>query len=259
MSLVITAHYRQRVVPCALAFAWLCIVATPASAEVWAFIDDHGKRHVATQKIDDRYQLFFKGKSSADLIVPEVAPDDTADDDAFRLSSIYRRIANQPNVQRFEPLIALHAKQHDIDPALLKAVIAVESAFDPGAISSKGAVGLMQVIPETAQRYGVVDDSKRSTAQKLLDPAINVRTGTRYLRDLLAMFSNDIVLALAAYNAGEYAVQRYNNAVPPFPETQEFVKLVQQFHAVYRPPPPVMPPAAPLPTRITIPSRRSAP
>jgi soluble lytic murein transglycosylase-like protein len=116
----------------------------------------------------------------------------------------------------------------------------------------------MQVVTETGQRYGVVDDSKRSTAQKLLDPAINVRTGTRYLRDLLAMFSNDIELALAAYNAGEHAVQRYKNAVPPYPETQEFVKLVQQFHAMYRPPPPEPAPQAALPARITIPSKRNA-
>ena len=85
----------------------------------------------------------------------------------------------------------------------MKAVVAVESAYEADAVSSKGALGLMQVIPETAARYGVTDDAKRTVAQKLKDPAINVSVGTRYLRDLLALFDNDVTLALAAYNAGE--------------------------------------------------------
>ena len=135
--------------------------------------------------------------------------------------------------------------------------MAVESAYDPDAVSGKGALGLMQVIPETGERYGVTGDQKRTLTQKLLDPAINVQVGTRYLRDLLALFSDDVALALAAYNAGENTVQRYDNQIPPFPETQEFVKLVQQFYALYRPPPPPRPAATP--ARITIPPRSGAP
>jgi soluble lytic murein transglycosylase-like protein len=114
----------------------------------------------------------------------------------------------------------------------------------------------MQVIPETAQRYGVNDDKRRSVAQKLLDPAINLDVGTRYLRELLALFGGDVALALAAYNAGEGVVLRYANQIPPFPETQEFVKLVQQFYAMYRPPPAR---GATKPPRITIPSRGAVP
>jgi soluble lytic murein transglycosylase-like protein len=113
----------------------------------------------------------------------------------------------------------------------------------------------MQVIPDTAARYGVVGDKRRSVADKLFDPATNLRVGTRYLRDLLALFANDVALALAAYNAGEQAVQRYDNAVPPFVETREYVKLVQQFYEVYRPPAPAPPAKA---RRIVVPSRKAA-
>src|SRR5204862_346627 len=81
------------------------------------------------------------------------------------------------------------------------------------------------------------DDQRRSVAQKLLDPAINLRVGTHHLAALLALFANDVPLALAAYNAGEAVVVRYDNQVPPYPETQEYVKLVQQFYAMFRPPP----------------------
>jgi soluble lytic murein transglycosylase-like protein len=221
-------------------------VAARASCAVWGYIDEQGRPHLATEKLDDRYELFFKGKTTQELAQKSVPRDD-----AFEQTAIFRRIASHPNVKRYEPLLARYAKEHQLDPALVKAVVAVESAFEPTAVSSKGALGLMQVLPETAERYGVTDDAKRTLEQKLLDPAINVRVGTRYLRDLLALFANDVTLALAAYNAGEASVQRYENKVPPYPETQEFVKLVTQFYELYKPPPP-----APKPSRITIPRRR---
>ena len=130
-----------------------------------------------------------------------------------------------------------------MDVALVKALIAVESAFEPGAISTKGALGLMQVMPDTGMRYGVAADRKRTLEQKLLDPDINLRIGTTYLRDLLALYANDLSLALAAYNAGEQAVAHYANRIPPYPETQEYVKLVQQFYELYRPAPQPQKPA----------------
>ena len=115
-------------------------------------------------------------------------------------------------------------------------MIAVESAFDPNAVSPKGAVGLMQIMPDTGARYGLVEARGRSVAQQLVDPTINLRIGTRYLRDLLALFEQDLTLALAAYNAGENTVRQYGNRVPPYPETREYVALVQQFQVFYRPP-----------------------
>ncbi len=96
-------------------------------------------------------------------------------------------------------------------------MIAVESGFDPAAVSDKGALGLMQLTPETGARYGVAGDKTRSLREKLLDPPINVSVGTRYLRDLLALFGDDLGLALAAYNAGEDAVRRYQPGLPAVP------------------------------------------
>jgi len=239
----------------ALAAAVLAMTACAAAADIWGYIDEQGRPHVATEKLDDRYQLFFKGRSTADVMVPAL-PLQPETDEAFTRTAIYRRVTGHPNIKRFEPLIAQYAKQNEVEVALVKAVIAVESAFEPDAVSAKGALGLMQVMPETGGRYGVVDDTKRTAVQKLLDPTINIRIGTRYLRDLLALFGNDLALAIAAYNAGEYAVQRYDNQIPPFPETLEFVRLVQQFYVLYRPPPP---PAATKPARITIAPKGAAP
>jgi soluble lytic murein transglycosylase-like protein len=234
-----------RVAVLALALA----AAAHAGAAVWGYLDEQGRPHVATEKLDDRYQLFFKGPTDAQLAASPREPVE-----ALVETPLFRRLMNHPNVKRYEPLIARYAKQHDVDAALVKAMVAVESGFEPTAVSNKGALGLMQVVPETAERYGVVADSKRTIAQKLFDPETNLRIGTQYLRDLLALFTGDVTLALAAYNAGEAAVQRYDNRVPPFPETQEFVRLVTQFYAVYKPPAP-----APKGSRITVPKHVTAP
>jgi len=220
-----------------------------AHADVWGYVDESGRPHVATRKLDERYQLFYRGRTSADA-PPAVPPIDAQ----FEASAIFRRVDGHPNVARYEPLLARFAREHGLDLALVKALVAVESAYEPDAVSTKGAIGLMQVIPDTAERYGVTGDTKRTLAQKLRDPVINVSIGTRYLRDLLALFANDVTLALAAYNAGEGTVQRFDNRVPPFPETQAFVKLVDQFYALYKPAPAPKPPE-----RITVPKRGRAP
>ena len=121
------------------------------------------------------------------------------------------------NRQKFQDLIAKAAVKHQMDPKLLHAVIQAESAYNPHAISSAGAVGLMQLMPDTARRYGVTD---RYDAEQ------NVDGGTRYLKDLLGMFNSNMRLAVAGYNAGEGAVMRYNYTVPPYPETQNYVQHV---------------------------------
>jgi soluble lytic murein transglycosylase-like protein len=235
-----------------LPFAFALCTARNAQADVWGYVDEQGRPHVATEKLDDRYQLFFKGRSSADR--PEAPPSEA--DDSFRHTAIYRRIVEHPNAKRFEPMIVRYANQQNIDAALVKAVVAVESAFEPEVVSAKGAIGLMQVIPATAQRYGVDDDKRHTVAQKLLDPAVNLNVGTRHLRALLKLYANDVPLALAAYNAGEAVVLRYDLQVPPYPETQEYVKLVQQFYAMFKPPPVR---EAPKPARITIPPKARVP
>src|SRR5688500_8608166 len=115
---------------------------------------------------------------------------------------------------KFDPLIEQYARQYRVDPVLVRAVIQVESSFDPATVSHKGARGLMQLMPGTAQRYGVTD---------MHDPAQNIRGGVRYLRDLMEMFREDVVRVLAAYNAGENAVLRYGG-IPPYQETRTYVQ-----------------------------------
>ncbi len=121
------------------------------------------------------------------------------------------------NRQKFQELIAKAAAKHQMDPKLLHAVIQAESAYNPHAISSAGAVGLMQLMPDTARRYGVID---RHDAEQ------NVDGGTRYLKDLMGMFNSNLKLAVAGYNAGEGAVMKYHYTVPPYPETQNYVQHV---------------------------------
>ena len=241
-------HACGALVLCALALA-----APPARAEVWAYLDGEGRAHFATRKQDDRYQLFFKGGSSLDPPLPDAAQAEARA--ALVRSPLYRRVVDHPNARRYAPLIERHASANGLEAALLKAMIAVESGYDPAAVSDKGAVGLMQVLPATGERYGVAADARYSVVQKLMDPVTNVRIGARYLRDLLAMFAGDRSLALAAYNAGEQAVRQYGNQVPPYPETRDYVELVGQFEALYRPPPAPRPPP-PRPT-LDLPGKRS--
>jgi soluble lytic murein transglycosylase-like protein len=231
----------------------LAVLAETARADLWGYLDEQGAAHFATEKLDERYQLFFKGETNLDAAARARAAAPAGDD--FSRSRMYQYVTKHPNVAKFAALIERDAKLNGLDPALVKAVIAVESAFDPAAVSPRGALGLMQVTPDTGARYGIVADKARSAEQKLLDPAINLSIGTRYLRDLLALFANDLGLALAAYNAGEQAVRHYQQSIPPFPETQEYVKLVRQFYALYRPPPAT--PSAP--ARLQIPRRRRMP
>ena len=129
------------------------------------------------------------------------------------------------NQARFRPVIEQVARQQGLPKALIHAVVTAESAYDPNAVSRAGAVGLMQLMPATARRYGVTNRR---------DPVQNLQGGTRYLAELLRQFENNLVLALAAYNAGENAVIRYNRRLPPFPETRRYVKKVLDYYRRYR-------------------------
>jgi soluble lytic murein transglycosylase-like protein len=129
--------------------------------------------------------------------------------------------AFEKNRRQFTPLIEATASKYSLDPALLHAVIRAESAYNPGAVSNKGAAGLMQLMPGTADRYGVRDR---------FDPEENVEGGARYLSDLIGMFQSDIKLAVAAYNAGENTVKKFGYQVPPIPETQDYVVRVLNYY-----------------------------
>ncbi|HEY0846579.1 MAG TPA: lytic transglycosylase domain-containing protein [Noviherbaspirillum sp.] len=126
-----------------------------------------------------------------------------------------------------EPLVQRAAQNHGLHAALLKAIIEVESGFNARARSPKGAIGLMQVMPATAARYGHFD---------LYSPEQNVDVGARYLRDLLNMFKGDVRLAVAAYNAGEGAVIRHGRRVPPYQETIKYVPMVMERYDRFRTP-----------------------
>ncbi|MFO1304634.1 MAG: lytic transglycosylase domain-containing protein [Burkholderiales bacterium] len=228
----------------------LALASAHARAEVWGYIDEQGRAHVATEKLDERYRLFFKGPTKGELESQKARAARDAELAALMESPSVGRLVNHPSATRFDTLIARYAKINDVPAPLVKAMIAAESGYEPSAVSAKGALGLMQVMPDTAMRYGIAGDTKRTLADKLFDPETNVRIGTRYLKDLLRLFEDDLELALAAYNAGEGVVQRYENRIPPFPETRDYVKLVTQLYALYKPAPPVPPPS-----RVTIPKK----
>jgi soluble lytic murein transglycosylase-like protein len=129
---------------------------------------------------------------------------------------------SEADIRRFSSIIDTASRSHGVEAALVQAVITAESGFNPNALSRKGASGLMQLMPDTARRYGV---------RNIFDPVENIHGGVRYLRDLLAMFNGDMKLALAGYNAGENAVIRAGNRVPPYPETQNYVpKVIDIYH-----------------------------
>ena len=129
--------------------------------------------------------------------------------------------AMNKNKKLFSPIIKSAAEKHRLDPKLLHAVIRAESAYNPKAVSHKGAVGLMQLMPETAVRFGVKDRK---------DPTENINGGAKYLSELLKLFESDIKLAVAAYNAGEQNVMKYGNKIPPFNETRQYVTKVMKFY-----------------------------
>ncbi len=147
----------------------------------------------------------------------------------LRTVSVGSVAAGAVNTELFDALIASAAKLHGQDDRLLRAIIHVESGFNPSAVSSKGAIGLMQLMPATARRVGV-----EAPQRALLDPATNINAGAQYLRMLMDMFSGRPELAIAAYNAGESAVIRYRHQIPPFPETQDYVKKVLAQYSKYK-------------------------
>lgn len=177
-------------------------VAASATGAIYGFVDENGVERFSNVPDDRRYKLVL-----ADRLAPATAA-----------LQVPRGVFALPYEQRpFHGAIHDASRTTGVDAALLHAVISVESGYRERAVSSKGASGLMQLMPATARRYGLVNRQ---------DPAENIRAGARYLRDLLAMFDNDIELALAAYNAGENAVLRFGRRIPPYGETRRYVPLV---------------------------------
>jgi soluble lytic murein transglycosylase-like protein len=127
---------------------------------------------------------------------------------------------------RIDNLIRYYGKQYGVDPFLIYCTMSQESGFSAGATSPKGAMGLMQLMPGTAARYGVTNP---------YDVAQSIMGGTRYLKDLLKMFNGRVDLALAGYNAGEGAVMKFGNSIPPYQETRNYVKLILKRYTTRKP------------------------
>lgn len=218
----------------------LLCVANQARADVWGYVDEKGVAHFAAEQIDARYELFYRNAetfdTSLDAPVPEPAPTPVAIPPTP--SKLMTFFAVSPGFKLLRQHLRDASSDHNIDMELLQALIATESGFDSSAVSPKGAIGLMQIMPATARRYGVEGDKRLALEQKLTDPKINIKTGTRYLRDLINMFPGQLELALAAYNAGEGAVQRAGNQIPNYKETQNYVKTVMQIYMGLKPPAP---------------------
>ena len=222
-----------------LAVAMLSVLSMPpAQADIYKYVDERGNTYFTDSPIaGPRFRLVWKRES--ERLVSENRKRLASVDRALNrllvqtpgkgagTSTAAREAQGSPMDQsviarraRFERLINAYARVYGLSPQLLHAVIRTESAYNHEAVSRAGAEGLMQLMPGTAARYGVKDS---------FNPVENVRGGAAYLRDLLDMFDQDLKLALAGYNAGENAVIRNGNQIPPYAETQNYVRQVLQY------------------------------
>ncbi len=181
---------------------FISLLCSHASADIYKYVDRDGRTYYTDEPRNGLFKRIIKSKPQ------------TYTFKNFIPRSVGYKSGNK---KRFTDLIEQTASKYQIDPKLVHAVIQTESAYNPSAISSAGAVGLMQLMPDTARRFGVMDRN---------DPDQNVEGGTRYLKHLINLFEPNLQLAVAAYNAGENAVMKYHNSIPPYPETQHYVKQV---------------------------------
>ena len=168
---------------------------SPACADIYRYVDADGTIHFTNTPTHSRWNMYLKENPNSDSLN-----------------------------RSYLDIIRHHAHLFQLEEALVKAVIKVESDYHPQTVSKKGAQGLMQLIPETAKDLNV---------QNPFDPFENIRGGTEYLRKMLDMFNNNLELALAAYNSGPSTVKRYGG-IPPYDETQNYVKRVKHFLDYYR-------------------------
>lgn len=184
-------------------FLSVAMANTPALADIFVYIDKEGVMHFSNAPTHSSYRVYMKEKSNAPAQVVK---------------------AVKPDTDKYDHLIAESCRLHGVDFALVKAVIRAESCFDPYAISSKGAEGLMQLMPETSKRLNVANP---------FDPHENIKGGVKYLKYLLGRFNSDLKLSLAAYNAGETVVAQVNG-IPNYRETKNYVAEVLHYYQEYK-------------------------
>lgn len=180
---------------------WFACCGGVCFADIYKYVDEEGVIHLTNTPTDERMRY--------ELIIRE------------------KRILFRPgmDVQKYDQLIFQASEKYNVDKALIKAVIKAESNFNHKAVSPVGARGLMQLMPQTASFLNVADS---------FHPENNIEGGVRYLRYLLNLFNGNLSLAIAAYNAGEGAVARYQNSIPPYRETQTYVRRVLDYYQHYR-------------------------
>ncbi|MEQ1776728.1 MAG: transglycosylase SLT domain-containing protein [Burkholderiales bacterium] len=190
------------------------IACASVSADLYTYTDEAGVLHLSDTPIDARYRLTLVEPKPAVVSAAASATSITSVMMAPAAAGAVSSHAGNPYPAHLQPLIERISAAHGVAPALVRAVIQAESNYNPRAVSPKGAQGLMQLMPATAQRFGVTD---------AFDPEQNVQAGVRYLAELMTMFKNNLTLALAAYNAGENAVVQHGHKVPPYQETDSDV------------------------------------
>jgi soluble lytic murein transglycosylase len=188
-------HARKIIFGILLVLPFLMVI-TPAGADIYRYVDADGRVHFTDTPTHGRYNMYLKEGASTGRSVN----------------------------RSYTDIIRRHASSYQLEEALVKAVIKVESDYQPRVVSSKGAQGLMQLIPETAKDLKV---------QNPFDPYENIRGGSEYLRMMLDLFEDDVELALAAYNSGPTTVKRYGG-IPPYDETRNYVKKVKRYLDYYR-------------------------
>lgn len=177
--------------------------ANTALADIYSYTDEDGSIHFSNVPNDLRFKSILKTPQNE-----------------LQVASLARRSLTA-NQKLYSHLVEEAAKTSQLEPALIHAVISAESGYNPQAKSPKGAIGLMQLMPATARRYGITN---------AYDQVQNIHAGTQYLRDLMRLFNNDLNLTLAAYNAGENSVIRYGNQIPPYPETIQYIPKVLKYY-----------------------------
>ncbi|MGZ5034055.1 MAG: transglycosylase SLT domain-containing protein [Usitatibacter sp.] len=202
-------RFALSIVTAALA---LLAMARPALADIYMFKDERGVVHFTNiPNGDRRFKLLRKEEGTS----PATR--------AAGMPQVF--LPTEESIRRYSPIIESASRTHGVDVALVHAVITAESGYNPAALSRAGARGLMQLMPDTARRYGVHD---------IMDPTQNIFGGVKYLRDLLALFNGNLELTLAAYNAGENAVIRSGRRIPPYAETANYVPKVLGFYRKFQ-------------------------
>jgi soluble lytic murein transglycosylase-like protein len=196
--------------PAILIATLLWASAVVAHSHIYTYVDADGQRHYTDVPDNNRYRLL--------VLSPQ---DRTTSGDRYDSALLAK-------AGRYDSIIEKAALSASVEPNLLRAVIVVESGFNSRAVSKRGAMGLMQLMPATATRFG---------ASNPYDPGENVHAGARYLKFLIDRFGQDVRLALAAYNAGEEAVNRNGGQIPPFAETMAYVPRVLKIYRMLGQPP----------------------